>query len=31
VPLIEDTLQFDKQNGIFTIDEQRFMEIRVWE
>lgn len=29
VPLIEDTLQFDKTNNIFIIDEQRFMEIRV--
>lgn len=30
VPLIEDTLQFDKTNKVFIIDEQRFMEIRVW-
>ena len=30
VPYIEDTLQFDKQNKVFIIDEQRFMEIRVW-
>ena len=29
VPYIEDTLQFDKVNNIFVIDEQRFMEIRV--
>ena len=29
VPYIEDTLQFDKDNNIFVIDEQRFMEIRV--
>ncbi|MBQ8522454.1 MAG: 16S rRNA processing protein RimM [Clostridia bacterium] len=29
VPLIEDTLQFDKTNKVFIIDEQRFMEIRV--
>lgn len=29
VPYIEDTLQFDKANNIFVIDEQRFMEIRV--
>ena len=30
VPFIEDTLQFDKTNNIFIIDEQRFLEIRVW-
>ena len=30
VPFIEDTLQFDKVNKQFIIDEQRFMEIRVW-
>ena len=30
VPYIDDTLQFDKVNNIFIIDEQRFMEIRVW-
>ena len=30
VPNVEDTLQFDKTNKIFIIDEQRFMEIRVW-
>ena len=30
VPNIEDTLQFDKINNVFIIDEQRFMEIRVW-
>ena len=30
VPLIEDTLQFDKSNNVFIIDEQRFLEIRVW-
>ena len=30
VPMIEDTLQFDRTNNIFIIDEQRFMEIRVW-
>ena len=30
VPYIDDTLQFDKANNIFIIDEQRFMEIRVW-
>lgn len=30
VPFIEDTLQFDKTNGIFIINEQRFLEIRVW-
>lgn len=29
VPYIDDTLQFDKSNNIFIIDEQRFMEIRV--
>ncbi len=29
VPLIEDTLHFDKKNNIFIIDEQRFVEIRV--
>jgi 16S rRNA processing protein RimM len=29
VPLIEDTLQFDKANNMFIIDEQRFLEIRV--
>ena len=29
VPLIEDTLQFDKAKKEFVIDEQRFMEIRV--
>ena len=29
VPLIEDTLQFDKSNNTFIIDEQRFLEIRV--
>ena len=29
VPFVEDTLQFDKNNNIFIIDEQRFMEIRV--
>ncbi|MBO5910472.1 MAG: hypothetical protein J6Q15_03075, partial [Clostridia bacterium] len=29
VPMIEDTLQFDRTNNIFIIDEQRFMEIRV--
>lgn len=29
VPLIEDTLQFDKSNNVFIIDEQRFLEIRV--
>jgi 16S rRNA processing protein RimM len=29
VPLIDDTLQFDKSNNVFIIDEQRFMEIRV--
>ncbi len=29
VPLIEDTLQFDKANNVFIIDKQRFMEIRV--
>ena len=29
VPFVEDTLQFDKTNNIFVIDEQRFMEIRV--
>ena len=29
VPYIDDTLQFDKANNIFIIDEQRFMEIRV--
>lgn len=29
VPLIEDTLYFDKDNNIFVIDEQRFLEIRV--
>ena len=30
VPMVEDTLQFDKSNNVFIIDEQRFMEIRVW-
>ena len=30
VPNIEDTLQCDKLNNVFIIDEQRFMEIRVW-
>ena len=30
VPMIEDILQFDRTNNIFIIDEQRFMEIRVW-
>jgi 16S rRNA processing protein RimM len=29
VPLIEDTLQFDRNNKVFIINEQRFMEIRV--
>ena len=29
VPMIEDTLQFDKDNKVFIIDKQRFMEIRV--
>ena len=29
VPMIEDTLQFDKTNKVFIIDKQRFMEIRV--
>ena len=29
VPLIDDTLQFDKNNNVFIINEQRFMEIRV--
>ena len=29
VPMIEDTLQFDKINKVFIIDKQRFMEIRV--
>lgn len=29
VPMIEDTLQFDKANKVFIIDKQRFMEIRV--
>ena len=29
VPLIQDTLQFDKVNKVFIIDKQRFMEIRV--
>ena len=29
VPLIADTLQFDKNNNMFIINEQRFMEIRV--
>ena len=29
VPMVEDTLQFDKSNNVFIIDEQRFMEIRV--
>ena len=31
VPFVEDTLYFDKQNNVFVIDEQRFMEIRVWQ
>ena len=29
VPNIPDTLQFDKVNNLFIIDEQRFLEIRV--
>ena len=29
VPYVQDTLQFDKENNIFTIDYNRFLEIRV--
>ena len=31
VPYIKDTLHFDKVNKKFIINEQRFLEIRVWE
>lgn len=30
VPYIKDTLHYDKTQKIFTINEQRFLEIRVW-
>ena len=29
VPYVQDTLQFDKENNVFTIDYNRFLEIRV--
>lgn len=31
VPFVEDTLYFDKENNLFIIDYDRFLEIRVWE
>ena len=31
VPLVEDVLQYNKKEGKFTINYERFLEIRVWE
>ena len=30
VPYLKDTLYFDKEKQIFTINKQRFLELRVW-